>query len=140
MAETLAALLKDFGTNPIGSVKARRGITYEYGDDVVDHALPLLKVAEDGRGLRYLLELLLTRKLILSPLCHPSVFSLEEAVRLAMILRHLDSLLGLSLANDRLRPLREPGNPSLHRMRMQRRGMARGAKRHAWRLLDNRTS
>lgn len=98
MPETLAQLVKDFAVNPIRSVTAIRSITY--GDDVLKQALPLLKVAEDGRGLRYLLELLLTRKLILRPLYDPTIFSREEAIRLAMILRQLDSLLGLSLASD----------------------------------------
>lgn len=102
MAETLAQLLADFASNPISSAKAIRDIANEEGEGLFDYTLELLKAPEDSRGFRYLLEVLLARKLILTPLYDPGVFSLEEAVRLAKVLSQLDSLLGLSLVNDAL--------------------------------------
>lgn len=102
MAEKFAQLLTDFALNPVRSAKEIREIADEQGEGLFHYSLALLKSAEDNRGFRYLLELLLARKLILTPLYDPALFNMEEALRLAKILQQLDSLLGLSLVNDAL--------------------------------------
>lgn len=90
MESAIRKIVAEFDLNPILAAKGLRTLLEKDGKVFFEAALKVIRALEDSQGLHYLLTLLLTQGAILTALCDPREFTLEEATALARRMRDLD--------------------------------------------------
>ena len=108
MGTTLASLVNIYGQDPHGSARHIRDLLESDRASFFGEALQCLSVAQDERGIRYLLAVMVTSGLLLEGISHPS-FSRERAMDLARMAAKVGPPLGAAV----VRRLKDPTQPAL---------------------------
>ncbi len=90
MESVLTKLVDEFAGTPAASGRAMRGLYDSDPKAFLAAALPVLKTVSDGPGYDYLVMLLLRDRRLYDYLWDASVFSREEAIRIARHVQRLD--------------------------------------------------
>ena len=91
MEAAVLKVISDFDANPMVSSRALRNLYEQDEKRFLVDVLPLLRRGLDSAGFQYLLTFLVTRGLLLKPLCDPRFFTLDEAKGIARRLASVDN-------------------------------------------------
>jgi|SRR5579872_2701204 len=91
MEDAVTKVISDFESNPMVCSRTLRNLFERDEKGFFVDVLPLLRRGDDSAGFQYLLTFLVTRGLLLKPLCDPRVFTLDEAMGLARRLSVVDN-------------------------------------------------
>ena len=95
--QSLAELIRAFPNNPTGFGKSMRDLADLDPRQFFADALPSLRTEEADPGRQYVLALLLSREMLLRPLCDRDLFTIEEASAIVKRLVKIDPFFDVRL-------------------------------------------
>lgn len=90
MESAVRKILDDFPASPARAAKALRALIDGDENAFFEAVLPILRSSAETQGFQYLLTLLLSKGILLRPLCDPTMFTLAEAVHISKRLKQVD--------------------------------------------------